>query len=213
MKAAVDREADRLFRRYSEEHANHPDVMVPSRAALQAEAIENLIERGDATPINGCTPAQTGVILVAQASDPTDVRTLDGIRVQDGTTRVITADTVLYPLIVNSLGEPLDQGRRIRLANDAQRRALAVRDGGCTFPGCDAPPPWCRAHHIIPWDQNGTTDLPNLTLLCDHHHGVTHRKHWRVETHDHGHAWVTPTGRAIWSQRHRRTTRPPGAEP
>ncbi|WP_242419678.1 HNH endonuclease signature motif containing protein, partial [Frankia sp. CpI1-P] len=31
------------------------------------------------------------------------------------------------------------------------RRALAARDRGCTFPGCDRPPSWCEAHHVIHW--------------------------------------------------------------
>ena len=42
------------------------------------------------------------------------------------------------------------------------------------FPGCDRPPGWCHAHHIIHWIDHGPTDLDNLCLLCSHHH---HRIH------------------------------------
>src|SRR5699024_1703344 len=37
-----------------------------------------------------------------------------------------------------------------RLATEKQLAILAGRDQGCTFPGCDTPPGWCEAHHIVP---------------------------------------------------------------
>ena len=48
------------------------------------------------------------------------------------------------------------------------------RDGGCTFPGCDRPPGWTQAHHVIHWIKDGPTDIDNLALLCHFHH---HRIH------------------------------------
>ena len=48
----------------------------------------------------------------------------------------------------------------------AQRHALALRDGGCSFPGCTRPATWCQTHHITAWQHGGTTDLDNLCLLC-----------------------------------------------
>ncbi|UDF22621.1 HNH endonuclease signature motif containing protein, partial [Rhodococcus qingshengii] len=62
-----------------------------------------------------------------------------------------------------------------------QRRALAVRDGGCAFPGCGTPSGWCDAHHIVHWNDGGPTDLDNLVLLCGHHHRTLHHTEWRVE--------------------------------
>jgi len=44
--------------------------------------------------------------------------------------------------------EPLDVGRSTPVVSPAQRSALAVRDRGCVFPGCERPlalganPPW-----------------------------------------------------------------------
>jgi hypothetical protein len=69
-------------------------------------------------------------------------------------------------------------GRMRRLATVAQRRALTVRDGGCSFPGCTAPASWCETHHIIPWARGGTTDLINMTLLCGYHHREFERRGW-----------------------------------
>jgi len=110
----------------------------------------------------------------------------------------------IHALVVDTLGVPLDLGREQRYANRAQRRALARRDGGCVFPGCDAPVGWCDAHHIVDWDDGGPTDLPNLAYLCRYHHGITHRQGWTmVATDDQRFTWTTPSGRTLHSQRHR----------
>jgi HNH endonuclease len=68
----------------------------------------------------------------------------------------------------------LEVGRATRVVSPAQRTALAVRDGGCVFPGCDRPPAWCDAHHLRHWLHGGTTDLANLVLLCRAHHRAVH---------------------------------------
>lgn len=91
------------------------------------------------------------------------------------TARRLICDAELSWLIVNSDSAPLNMGRSVRTATPAQLRALAVRDGGCTWKGCDMPPAWCDAHHDIPWDRGGPTDLANLRLLCRRHHVLVHR--------------------------------------
>ena len=49
-------------------------------------------------------------------------------------------------------------------------RPQVLRDQGCAFPGCDAPPAACEAHHTRPWWAGGTTCLTNGVLLCPYHH-------------------------------------------
>jgi Domain of unknown function (DUF222)/HNH endonuclease len=74
----------------------------------------------------------------------------------------------------------LDLGRRTPVVSPAQYRALAHRDGGCGFAGCDCPPQWCDAHHIIHWSRGGLTDLANLILLCRRHHVLCHEGGWTL---------------------------------
>ncbi len=124
--------------------------------------------------------------------------------VHPAVTEMLLCDPVITALIVDSLGVPLDMGREIRLANRRQRRALANRDGGCIFPGCDCPADWCDAHHVIWWNDDGPTDMSNLALLCRYHHGVTHRRGWTMTaTGDEWFSWTTPSGDTLHSQRHR----------
>ena len=66
-----------------------------------------------------------------------------------GAARRIACDAGLIPAVLGGPSEVLDWGRARRTATAAQRRALALRDRGCTFPGCDRPPDWCEAHHLV----------------------------------------------------------------
>ncbi len=96
----------------------------------------------------------------------------DGAMISPGELRRLCCDAELVPCVLGSASEVLDLGRSVRLVSPKLRRALELRDGGCTFPGCDSPPSRCEAHHIVPWYAGGPTALNNLVLLCPHHHGV-----------------------------------------
>ncbi|HEY7440142.1 MAG TPA: DUF222 domain-containing protein [Acidimicrobiia bacterium] len=92
---------------------------------------------------------------------------------------------------------PLDAGRTTRSVPAATRRALAVRDGGCRHPGCDRPPGWCDAHHVVHWTHGGQTRLDNLVLLCDRHHQVVHQPGWTTKFDGHIYAVYRPDGTEI----------------
>ena len=64
------------------------------------------------------------------------------------------------------------------------RRALEARDGHCVFPGCRAHARRCHAHHVLPWQHGGPTDLPNLALLCPTHHVAVHEGGWTMALRD-----------------------------
>jgi hypothetical protein len=64
------------------------------------------------------------------------------------------------------------------------RRALEARDRHCVFPGCDRPLSWCDGHHLVWWIKGGPTELPNLALLCRHHHRMVHEEGWVLERRD-----------------------------
>lgn len=96
------------------------------------------------------------------------------------TARRLACDATLSRIVTSGGSEILDVGRRTRVIPLAIRRALRVRDGGCVFPGCDRPPPWTDAHHIVHWGDGGPTDLDNLVLLCRRHHRTVHEHRWRI---------------------------------
>ncbi len=89
-----------------------------------------------------------------------------------GQLRVLACDAEVLPAVLGGNSEILDVGRAQRLVTTPTRTALALRDQGCVFPGCDAPATVCHAHHLVPWWAGGATALSNLVLLCPHHHGL-----------------------------------------
>ena len=95
--------------------------------------------------------------------------------------------TRLAPGTVASVSLPLDVGALTETIPVHLRRAVAVRDRGCRFPGCDQPVAACQPHHIIPRAQGGPTCLTNLTLLCTFHHLIAvHRWGWGIVLHADG---------------------------
>lgn len=104
-----------------------------------------------------------------------------------------TAD--LIPVVLGGPSQPLDVGRRERLATKAIRAAVILRDGGCTFPGCDRPPGFCEVHHVRPWWSGGKTSLTNSALLCPRHHQSVHRQGYTAAIQPDGVHWDLTPGR------------------
>ncbi len=71
-------------------------------------------------------------------------------------------------------------GRHERTVTARLRRALEIRDGRCVFPGCRATVARCHAHHVQHWQHGGSTDLPNMALLCPTHHVAVHEGGWTL---------------------------------
>ena len=71
-------------------------------------------------------------------------------------------------------GQPISAGRTTRTISRRLRRALEHRDRCCVVPGCGATR-GLHAHHIVHWEDGGTTDLDNLVLVCPYHHRLHHR--------------------------------------
>ncbi len=97
----------------------------------------------------------------------------------------------IVPVLVDDDGQVIAVGDAKDTIPTALRRALIVRDGRCRFPGCRAPVAWCDAHHIIPREDHGPTELWNLLLLCRRCHTRVHRKGWKLKLHDDGRLTVT----------------------
>jgi hypothetical protein len=97
---------------------------------------------------------------------------LGGPGLAPSTIEQMLCDQPTVRVTVNGRGDVLDVGRRTRRISRPLRRALAMRDGGCRFPGCTAKS--VQAHHVRHWIRGGHTRLDNLVSLCSRHH---HRHH------------------------------------
>ena len=96
----------------------------------------------------------------------------------------LACDAHVARVLLGSDSVPLDLGRSRRLFSAGQRRALAIRDGGCRFPGCSRPARYTDAHHRVSWLRGGVTDVVNGLLLCRHHHRLVHEGGWTITAND-----------------------------
>ena len=152
-----------------------------SRSHLQrrADALVDLcsdhLAHGDTRTSGGTRPHVTlTVVPQALRGQPAQPCELDGAVVTPVTARRIACDAAVTEVVVDG-GTVLDVGRTRRTIPPAIRRALEIRDSGCTHSGCDAPSRWCDAHHIVHWADGGPTSLENLRLLCRRHHRGAHQ--------------------------------------
>jgi hypothetical protein len=111
------------------------------------------------------------------------------------TVQRLACDATITRVLVNAASQVIDVGRTERVVQGATRRALNARDRGCRWPGCDRPASWTVAHHVRQWGggQFGATDLPNLVLVCRHHHWLVHEGGWTlVHTSENGVLAISP---------------------
>jgi hypothetical protein len=173
-----------------------------------ADALVELIRSSGRRSGTGSTTGSTGSTMVAHVplevlTDPTS--TLFGELDHAGlisapTIRELLCDATLIIAADDDMGHTMYEGRAFRLATDTQRRELARRDRHCRFPGCTNAL-FVIPHHLEEWILGGRTDLPNMALLCAHHHHLLHSKLWTLS----GNAseeirFVGPDGRVLTSR-------------
>jgi hypothetical protein len=182
LRQALLAEASRQWRAAWIEH-DRTGSPVPAAGELRARALCELVRRGLAVDLDSSTGPRTDAVIVLTVEDDRlagRVHALDGEPLPVEVAAQLTCDANLQALLVRAAGQPLWMGRSTRLATAAQRRALAIRDGGCVFPGCTMPADWCDVHHQPGWQHGGRSDLDQMVLLCRRHHGAVHTGRWTL---------------------------------
>ena len=87
-------------------------------------------------------------------------------------------------VVFDANGRVVSLGVIDRVFNHHQRRAFAVRDGGCLIPGCHVPAEWCEVHHVTEHARGGPTHIDNGVLLCWHHHRTLDTSGWEIRMRD-----------------------------
>jgi Domain of unknown function (DUF222) len=167
----------------------------------QADALVDLASRqlqsGDLPTAHGQRPHLTVTVSLdaLQRRDGAGPAALGGVgAIHPQTARRIACDAVRTVAVVagDDPGASVDRdpestprstlsgGRATRTIPAAIRTALALRDKGCRFPGCDRPPEWTDGHHIEHWADLGETEVPNLVSLCRRHHHMVHERGWSI---------------------------------
>jgi len=104
----------------------------------------------------------------------------------------LACDASVTRILLDSKSVVIDVGRAKRTISGPARKALNVRDKGCTWPGCERPASWTAGHHLHHWLHGGSSDPPNLTLLCYRHHWMVHEGNWQIVRGDDGRMLTIP---------------------
>jgi hypothetical protein len=96
------------------------------------------------------------------------------------TVQRLACDSSVMRVLFEADSLPIDVGRSRRLVDGGLRKALAVRDKHCQWPGCERPASWCDGHHLVHWVDGGETNLENTVLLCKRHHRMVHEGGWKL---------------------------------
>ena len=132
-------------------------------------------------------------------------RLVEGGFLDGASIRRLLCDAAVHRVVTAGRSSILDYGTSTRTIPANLWSVLVLRDQHCRLvPGCDRPPEWCEAHHVVPVSEGGPTSLANLVLGCSRHHHLVHLPGWHLELSADGTLVITdPSGRT-------RTTKPPG---
>lgn len=199
------------------------------RSRLEADALMELIDRGAEPGVKqGRTRPSVTVnldlaeLLGIPIDGPADVwrracEVAGGVAISRGRAERLMCDadvtTALTDTGLDGIIEPLGAVHQKRYPTDSERAALAVRDKGCVFPGCDAPVDWTDAHHIDEWHLYQETKLDRLVLLCRFHHHAVHEGGHTLERAPNGVVTVTTPDGKLLGPVHRGQLMGPSPEP
>jgi hypothetical protein len=189
---------------------NPSDELPDPRSAAQrrhdalADAAHRLL-RSNSLPAAGGAPVTIlARTTLTELTDRSGIATTGhGQQLSISRLLAMAGDAQLVQMVCDEFGGVLGYGRERRLASIGQRLALAARDGGCCFPGCDRPAAWTEVHHVIEWIDGGETNLDNLCLLCRFHHRHLQQAGWDVQMTNGVPHWTPPA----WQDPHRKPIR------
>jgi hypothetical protein len=166
--------------------ATDPDIDLRTAAQRDADALVDLAQRslqsGDLPTEGGERPQVVVTVSLAVLQGRIGTATLAlGGPINADLARRIACDARVIPVVLGSRGEPLDIGRASYTVPTAIRRAVIIRDRGCSYPGCSVPARWCEIHHVVHWADHGPTSVGNCVALCGRHHKLIHHSHWRID--------------------------------
>ena len=176
-----------------------------------ADALEQLV----CADTNDRKPQGTTLVLTADwdalNQKLADARLLDGTPLPVAEALRLACNADIVPAVFDTKNQELWVGRKHRLATEAQRAALIIRDKHCI--GCERSAVWCEAHHIEEWLTGGRTDIDNLVLVCTRCHHSIHDDGWTVHRNRNGTYELRPPPKPYADfQSGQARSRPPPAE-
>lgn len=199
-----------------------PDAAGEHRTPEQrsADAFEQLcasaLRAGEAPSQHGVRPQVLVTIPLEEVlrGNTGLARFASGEPISIGKLRTLLSDCSWARILLGPDSTPLEASEAVRTVPAGLWRALVARDGGCRWPGCDAPAAWCDvAHGARAFADRGRLGPGNAALLCRRHHRRFDHSDLRIRIDGASVTFHDPQGRPIASDGPSVTFREPEGRP
>jgi hypothetical protein len=147
----------------------HLHELCRTSAQRRADALVEMAMRSASTPADGRRPEPLFTVLVGWETLYGRICRLEGGAVISPGTLLPWLDGASFERIVFGPGKRVECSVTSRFFTGATRRAIEVRDQGCTHEFCEEPVKNCQGDHIVGWAQGGQTTQENGQALCGFH--------------------------------------------
>jgi hypothetical protein len=162
-------EAD--WKKAKEQLGREPRLHELGRTSAQrrADALVEMAIRSATAPADGRRPAPLFTILVGYETLHGRICQLEGGGVLSPGTLLPWLNGASFERIVFAPGTRVECSVRSRFFTGATRRAIEVRDQGCTHEFCEEPVQKCQGDHVVGYGEGGETTQENGQALCGFH--------------------------------------------
>lgn len=188
-RAVVAKALDRLVEEVPVMPGEEEGCYVDARRADALVALASTRLAADPDPDRATVVVHTSLEALVEADRNCEVE--GGGVIHPETARRLACHSRIQAILEDEGGNPVRLGRLVREPPAWMMRQLKYRDRECRFPGCGARR-FLHAHHVVFWEDGGTTDFDKLLLICAFHHRLVHEYGWRVGR--------DPDGTARWSR-------------
>ena len=136
------------------------ELPLPSAAERRAAALVDLcrwfLDNSTSTSSGSRTRPHVSVVVgLTELASGGPGQLANGTPVPARTIERLSCDSELHRIVMAGRSTVLDYGSSVRTISPALWAALVVRDRHCRHPGCDRPPSWCEAHHVVHFAKGG----------------------------------------------------------
>jgi hypothetical protein len=140
-----------------------------SGAQRRADALVEMATRSGSAPADGRRPEPLLSVLVGYEALHGRICQLEGGGVLSPGSLLPWLNGASLERIVFAPGKRVECSVKSRFFTGATRRAIEVRDQGCSHEFCEEPPGNCQIDHIVPYSEGGETTQENGRVLCGFH--------------------------------------------
>jgi hypothetical protein len=148
------------------------------RAAYAADALVALAAQGPCKPVEVHVTVDSAA-LARGHTDPGERCEIKGVGSVPVTTARALLDDARVSVLVRDGDDITSVSSPKRTIPTKLRRALEARYPTCAVKAC-ANDQFLEIDHIVPVEDHGPTELPNLWRICTHHHALKTHGGWKV---------------------------------